>query len=200
MSFHSSATSACGSRYRCRPGAHASRDVAASMAIASKIVESVAATATPPPAMNIPASSDHWGRVPSTIVANERFGENCLADLADFSYVEVLRSPTSNQISHGAGPNVVMPGYSAQQLEMTARPGDCTAERARGRARLNSSPVGGTSTPVPSRPPRRSASSVADRRDHCPQAAKQVISPGNRVDPGTDTVTRSAPHVPVRCR
>jgi len=37
-----------------------------------------------------PADTDHWGGVTSTIVVHERFGEQCLAGLADFSHVEVL--------------------------------------------------------------------------------------------------------------
>lgn len=37
-----------------------------------------------------PANSDHWGRVVSTITIDARFGEDCLAVLADFSHVEVL--------------------------------------------------------------------------------------------------------------
>lgn len=37
-----------------------------------------------------PANSDHWGRVLSTIMIDERFGDDCLAGLADFSHVEVL--------------------------------------------------------------------------------------------------------------
>ena len=37
-----------------------------------------------------PANSDHWGRVLSTIMISERFGEDCLAGLAEFSHVEVL--------------------------------------------------------------------------------------------------------------
>lgn len=37
-----------------------------------------------------PANTDHWGQVLSTIEIDERFGEDCLAGLADFSHVEVL--------------------------------------------------------------------------------------------------------------
>lgn len=37
-----------------------------------------------------PANSDHWGRVISTIRIDERFGEDCLAGLSDFSHVEIL--------------------------------------------------------------------------------------------------------------
>ena len=37
-----------------------------------------------------PANSDRWGQVLSTIVIDERFGQNCLAGLAEFSHVEVL--------------------------------------------------------------------------------------------------------------
>jgi tRNA-Thr(GGU) m(6)t(6)A37 methyltransferase TsaA len=37
-----------------------------------------------------PANTDHWGQVLSIIEIDERFGEDCLAGLADFSHVEVL--------------------------------------------------------------------------------------------------------------
>ena len=37
-----------------------------------------------------PALTDHWGDVVSTIVVNERFGDDCLVGLSDFSHVEVL--------------------------------------------------------------------------------------------------------------
>jgi tRNA-Thr(GGU) m(6)t(6)A37 methyltransferase TsaA len=36
------------------------------------------------------ALTDHWGAVTSTITVDERFGEDCLLGLADFSHVEVL--------------------------------------------------------------------------------------------------------------
>jgi tRNA (adenine37-N6)-methyltransferase len=37
-----------------------------------------------------PANTDHWGDVESTIVLEERFGDECLAGLADFSHVDVV--------------------------------------------------------------------------------------------------------------
>ena len=37
-----------------------------------------------------PANSDNWGAVTATIVVEERFGDDCLAGLADFSHVEVV--------------------------------------------------------------------------------------------------------------
>ena len=37
-----------------------------------------------------PGNSDHWGAVLSTILIDERFGEDCLAGLGDFSHVEVV--------------------------------------------------------------------------------------------------------------
>lgn len=37
-----------------------------------------------------PANTDHWGAVTSTIVVDERFGDDCLAGLSDFSHVEVV--------------------------------------------------------------------------------------------------------------
>jgi tRNA-Thr(GGU) m(6)t(6)A37 methyltransferase TsaA len=37
-----------------------------------------------------PANSDHWGAVTATIVVDERFGDDCLAGLSDFSHVEVV--------------------------------------------------------------------------------------------------------------
>lgn len=36
------------------------------------------------------AMTDHWGAVTSTIVVDERFGDNCLLGLADFSHVDVF--------------------------------------------------------------------------------------------------------------
>ncbi|MFF4888712.1 hypothetical protein [Micromonospora chersina] len=36
------------------------------------------------------ALTDHWGAVVSTIVVDERFGEECLLGLADFSHVDVF--------------------------------------------------------------------------------------------------------------
>jgi tRNA-Thr(GGU) m(6)t(6)A37 methyltransferase TsaA len=36
------------------------------------------------------AMTDHWGAVTSTIVVDERFGDDCLLGLAEFSHVEVL--------------------------------------------------------------------------------------------------------------
>ena len=37
-----------------------------------------------------PTNTDHWGDVVSTIVVDERFGDDCLVGLSDFSHVEVL--------------------------------------------------------------------------------------------------------------
>ena len=37
-----------------------------------------------------PADTDHWGDMESTIVLEERFGDECLAGLADFSHVDVV--------------------------------------------------------------------------------------------------------------
>lgn len=37
-----------------------------------------------------PGDSDRWGAVVSTIVIDERFGDDCLSGLADFSHVEVV--------------------------------------------------------------------------------------------------------------
>jgi tRNA-Thr(GGU) m(6)t(6)A37 methyltransferase TsaA len=37
-----------------------------------------------------PADTDHWGDVVSDIEVDERFGEDCLTGLADFSHVEVV--------------------------------------------------------------------------------------------------------------
>ena len=34
--------------------------------------------------------TDHWGQVISTIVVDDRFGDDCLVGLADFSHVEIL--------------------------------------------------------------------------------------------------------------
>jgi tRNA (adenine37-N6)-methyltransferase len=36
------------------------------------------------------ARTDNWGEVTSTIVVDERFGDDCLLGLAEFSHVEVL--------------------------------------------------------------------------------------------------------------
>jgi tRNA (Thr-GGU) A37 N-methylase len=36
------------------------------------------------------AMTDHWGEVTSTIVVDDRFGNDCLLGLAEFSHVEVL--------------------------------------------------------------------------------------------------------------
>lgn len=36
------------------------------------------------------AETDHWGDVPSTIVVDERFGDDCMQGLGEFSHVEVL--------------------------------------------------------------------------------------------------------------
>ncbi|HEX6353278.1 SAM-dependent methyltransferase [Actinophytocola sp.] len=36
------------------------------------------------------AMTDHWGAVTSTITVNERFGEDCLRGLADFSHVDIM--------------------------------------------------------------------------------------------------------------
>jgi tRNA-Thr(GGU) m(6)t(6)A37 methyltransferase TsaA len=36
------------------------------------------------------AMTDHWGEVISRIVVDQRFGEDCLLGLAEFSHVEVL--------------------------------------------------------------------------------------------------------------
>lgn len=36
------------------------------------------------------ALTDHWGEVTSTITVDERFGDDCLLGLADFSHVEVV--------------------------------------------------------------------------------------------------------------
>ena len=36
------------------------------------------------------AMTDHWGAVTSTIVVDERFGDDCLLGLADFSHVDVF--------------------------------------------------------------------------------------------------------------
>lgn len=37
-----------------------------------------------------PGDSDHWADVTATIVLDERFGDECLLGLADFSHVEVV--------------------------------------------------------------------------------------------------------------
>jgi tRNA-Thr(GGU) m(6)t(6)A37 methyltransferase TsaA len=37
-----------------------------------------------------PANSDNWGAVTATIEVDERFGDDCLAGLSDFSHVEVV--------------------------------------------------------------------------------------------------------------
>jgi tRNA (adenine37-N6)-methyltransferase len=37
-----------------------------------------------------PADTDNWGAVPSIITIDERFPDDCLRGLADFSHVEVL--------------------------------------------------------------------------------------------------------------
>jgi tRNA-Thr(GGU) m(6)t(6)A37 methyltransferase TsaA len=37
-----------------------------------------------------PANSDNWGAVTATILIDERFGDDCLAGLSDFSHVEVV--------------------------------------------------------------------------------------------------------------
>lgn len=37
-----------------------------------------------------PGDSDHWGDVVSVITLDERFGEDCLVGLADYSHVEVF--------------------------------------------------------------------------------------------------------------
>ena len=37
-----------------------------------------------------PGNSDHWGAVESTILVEPRFGDRCLAGLAEFSHVEVV--------------------------------------------------------------------------------------------------------------
>lgn len=36
------------------------------------------------------SDTDHWGGVTSTIVVDERFGDECLVGLAEFSHVEVV--------------------------------------------------------------------------------------------------------------
>ncbi len=36
------------------------------------------------------AATDNWGRVVSTIVIDDRFGDDCLSGLEDFSHAEVL--------------------------------------------------------------------------------------------------------------
>ncbi|WP_323373569.1 SAM-dependent methyltransferase [Plantactinospora alkalitolerans] len=36
------------------------------------------------------ALTDHWGEVTSTIVVDERFGDDCLLGLAEFSHVDVF--------------------------------------------------------------------------------------------------------------
>lgn len=43
-----------------------------------------------------PANTDHWGDVESTIVLEERFGDECLAGLTDFSHVD-YREPRSSR-------------------------------------------------------------------------------------------------------
>lgn len=37
-----------------------------------------------------PADTDHWGDVVSSIVIDERFGDDCLVGLSEFSHVEVV--------------------------------------------------------------------------------------------------------------
>lgn len=37
-----------------------------------------------------PQDSDHWGDVESAILVEERFGDECLAGLSEFSHVEVV--------------------------------------------------------------------------------------------------------------
>lgn len=37
-----------------------------------------------------PANTDNWGAVTSTIVIDERFGDDCLVGLSEFSHVEVV--------------------------------------------------------------------------------------------------------------
>lgn len=37
-----------------------------------------------------PADADYWGDVPSTVVVDERFGDECLAGLSAFSHVEIV--------------------------------------------------------------------------------------------------------------
>lgn len=37
-----------------------------------------------------PADSDYWGAVTTSIVVEERFGDDCLTGLAEFSHVEVV--------------------------------------------------------------------------------------------------------------
>jgi tRNA (Thr-GGU) A37 N-methylase len=37
-----------------------------------------------------PAETDHWGGVTASIVVDERFGDDCLTGLSDFSHVEVV--------------------------------------------------------------------------------------------------------------
>lgn len=37
-----------------------------------------------------PADADYWGGVPSTVVVDERFGDDCLVGLSAFSHVEIV--------------------------------------------------------------------------------------------------------------
>jgi tRNA-Thr(GGU) m(6)t(6)A37 methyltransferase TsaA len=37
-----------------------------------------------------PAETDHWGAVTSTIIIDDRFGDDCLLKLDEFSHVEVI--------------------------------------------------------------------------------------------------------------
>ena len=37
-----------------------------------------------------PANTDHWAAITATIEIDERFGDDCLAGLSDFSHVEVV--------------------------------------------------------------------------------------------------------------